>query len=418
MRAVRLALIPLLITAGPAWAKGTSAPLPVTQLRLEAGDVLGSEPGAEEIPGLLKDEGKAWPPFADGIVRLSLRLPATGKDPVLVQIVVKAEDQDPVRIVMARARKLSSRKAKALAERHLLPANKDRPKDPRSACLLFPPGKARVARLIIGSKAGLRPSIVEIRLYKLDRKGRSDVWVFLGSGITVMMNPRRIEREIRARFPGRKPLVINRAVSGWGSRTLAKEIPGILREYSFGRFFPIHIGGVNVSSGRPWPGGSKVLQSDLKRILELILKARKEPILARLSYRAYKAGKGKPKVPPESNGSGPYVKKLFDPMIRKYCPRFFDRSAERGAVDLYGWFKEHPKDLGDDGVIPNGKGQLSMLRHWVERAGAVIYDSPPLPPKEPEKKKDDKKKDLSDPKKDDPKKDGPKKDDPKKDGGD
>jgi hypothetical protein len=38
--------------------------------------------------------------------------------------------------------------------------------------------------------------------------------------------------------------------------------------------------------------------------------------------------------------------------------------------DLYGWFWENPRDLGDDGVHPIQKGSVEINRLWAEAVAA------------------------------------------------
>lgn len=147
-------------------------------------------------------------------------------------------------------------------------------------------------------------------------------------------------------------------------------MPRILAAHPHARYVTIHIGGNNVSQKRPWPGGADAIRDDLVAILEMVRTAGKVPVLARLSFRAYQ---GDRPVPPEQNGSGPYVTALYDPLIRQYCPAFWDEKAGRGAVDAYTWFREHPDELSGDGIHVNAKGAESWNRLWAEGAGPVVY---------------------------------------------
>ena len=212
--------------------------------------------------------------------------------------------------------------------------------------------------------------ITDIGLYSLDVE-RPDYWLTVGASIQAQSIRNDVfKRMVQERYPGYDPVMFNLAVGGWRGSHLRKAIHGFLKEHPHARYVCVHIGGNNVSPNRPYPGGAEELTDDLHAILTAIKDAGKIPILSRLSYRAYKGAKP---VPPEENGSGPYVTKIFDPMIEQYCPDFFDKKTGRGLVDAYTWFKEHPEELSPDGVHVNPQGAESWNRLWAEHAGGVIY---------------------------------------------
>ena len=165
-------------------------------------------------------------------------------------------------------------------------------------------------------------------------------------------------------------MVFNRAEGAWSARDLRRALPRLLKRHPWASYVAIHIGGNDVTAQRPHPGGGPALRRELSAILDVVAAAHRVPILARLSYRAYRR---KPRVPPERNGAGPYVREIFDPLIREHCPAFFDAVRGAGRVDLYGWFRAHPEELKRDGIHPNGRGKASWVRLWLEggRAGRV-----------------------------------------------
>ncbi|MCX7918760.1 MAG: SGNH/GDSL hydrolase family protein [bacterium] len=213
--------------------------------------------------------------------------------------------------------------------------------------------------------------ITDIGLYQLGGKKRKDYWLILGASIQAQSIRNSVfKRFVQERFAGYDPVVFNLAVSGWRSDHLRKALPEFLAEHPEASYIGIHIGGNNVTQYRPYPGGANQLKQDLIAILTMIKRSGKIPILSRLSYRAYKT---EPVVPPEENGSGPYVTNIYDPLIRKYCPLFFDRITGKGKVNAYDWFKDHPEELSADGIHVNKIGEESWNRLWVEGAGTVIY---------------------------------------------
>jgi lysophospholipase L1-like esterase len=215
--------------------------------------------------------------------------------------------------------------------------------------------------------------VTDIGLYSLDVP-RPDYWIDIGASIQAQSIRNSVfKRMVKERFPGYDPVMFNLAVGGWNSVHLRKALPGFLKDHPDAQYVCIHIGGNNVTPNRPYPGGADQLKDDLVAILTMIRDAGKIPILSRLSYRAYKGAKP---VPPEENGSGPYVTAIYDPLIKQYCPDFFDDATGKGIVDAYTWFKEHPEELSADGVHVNPTGAESWNRLWAERAGGVVYRKP------------------------------------------
>ncbi len=212
--------------------------------------------------------------------------------------------------------------------------------------------------------------VSDIGLYDLD-VARPDYWLTVGASIQAQSIRNSVfKRMVKERFTGFDPVMFSLAVGGWNSTHLREALPGFLKDHPDAQYVCIHIGGNNVTPNRPYPGGADQLRDDLVTILTMIKDSGKIPILSRLSYRAYKGAKP---VPPEENGSGPYVTAIYDPLIKEYCPDFFDEATGKGIVDAYNWFKEHPEELSADGVHVNPTGAESWNRLWAERAGEVIY---------------------------------------------
>lgn len=214
-------------------------------------------------------------------------------------------------------------------------------------------------------------TISHIGLYEVRPDRRDDYWLVIGASIQAQSIRQEIfHREVTERYPGYDPLIFNRAVSGWTTTNLLNNVSRFLEEHPEASYVLIHIGGNNVSRDRPYPGGVDQLREELEKILQIIQEDGRIPVLSRLSYRAYKR---EPLVPPEENGSGPYVENVFDPLIAKYCPRFYDATTGKGVVDAYGWFKEHQDELSTDGIHVNKLGAWSWNRLWAEHAGGVVY---------------------------------------------
>lgn len=238
----------------------------------------------------------------------------------------------------------------------------------------FDRGCAEWWRLRFAFKYKEEPSefkVSDIGLYSLDDPGRKDYWLTIGASIQAQSIRNGVFKAmVRERYPGYDPVMFNLAVGGWRTHHLLAALPKFLEDHLEASYVCIHIGGNNVSPNRPYPGGADLLRTELTSILEMVRDSGKIPILSRLSYRAYKGNKP---VPPEDNGSGPYVTAIFDPLIKEYSPAFYDFKDERGLVDGYTWFREHPEELSADGVHVNPQGAESWNRLWAEHAGGVIY---------------------------------------------
>ena len=215
-----------------------------------------------------------------------------------------------------------------------------------------------------------RVRLADVGLYSLRPGATHDYWLCVGASIQEQsVRHADFKRLVGERF-GHDPVLFNRAEGGWTSTHLRRALPDILARHPHATYVLIHIGGNDVSGYRPYPGGAAVLKKNLKAILETVRAAGKVPIPARLSYRRYRSS---PRVGPESAGSLPYVEKIFDPLIERYAPAFFDPEARRGRVDAYSWFREHPTELKRDGIHPNARGRASWNRLWVDSAGPVVY---------------------------------------------
>lgn len=223
-----------------------------------------------------------------------------------------------------------------------------------------------------GGAAGAdeRVRVSELGLYRLAPDGRNDYWVVLGASIQAQSIRQGVfQRMVRERH-GHEPVIFNTAVGGWTTTDVLAALPRILAEHPRARFVAIHIGGNNISGGRPYPGGAERLEAELREILQAVRAAGREPILARVSYRAYR---GEKPVPPEANGSGPYAEAIYDPLAREFCPLFFDARTGRSVVDAYGHFLSHPEQLSSDGVHVNSEGETAWNRLWAQGAGDVVY---------------------------------------------
>lgn len=322
---------------------------------------------------------EGWPKDSQGQCFIEFEIPEAKKNNILIAMDIKGIGK-PIPVSLVGAKKRGSKKWKKIAGDVCEKPADGRRKGFRDFRLVWPKGKFTVARLVFGEGSEDFGKVQRIRFYKLDKKKRNDYWVFVGAAMTVnAANPDRYTQIIQETFKDYDPYVVNEARNGWGATKFWSGLPKILKRHPHARYVCIHIGGANVSQQRPYPKGSKTLQQRLDSSLAMIRKAGKIPILARLSYRDYKKKGAMPAVPPESNGSGPYVRNIYDPLIRKYCRPFFDSKNRRGHVDLYTLFQENKAFLNDDGIGWNKAGNEAFLKVFAMRAAAIVYEGEPRP---------------------------------------
>lgn len=70
-------------------------------------------------------------------------------------------------------------------------------------------------------------------------------------------------------------------------------------------------------------------------------------------------------VPPESNGSLPYNENLFYPLLREYCPQWWDTVNLVPKMDSYGFFKHNMATFSSDGVHPRNVACEYVFNGWV-----------------------------------------------------
>lgn len=332
--------------------------------------VIRAEDGRVDLEALLRGESAEWAPAvkedADPTwaFRVSQEAP---RGPVM--LTAEAKVPRPIRIFLEEAKKTGPEGGSewsTLGQRQPNGRLQHFTFEPR-------PGAWYRMRIAIPNDAN-RPEqvrVTNVGLYDLSGPKRKDYWLVVGASIQAQSIRQSTFRDLaRQRYPDADPVVFNLAVGGWKTNDLRAALPGFLRDHPHASYVCIHIGGNNVTPNRPYPGGAEQIREDIAAICREIQKAGKTPILARLSYRAYR---GKRPVPPESNGSGPYVDRIYDPLIREFCPAFFDEKTGKGRVDAYEWFKAHPEELKPDGIHVTPEGEVSWNRLWVEHAGKVVY---------------------------------------------
>jgi len=239
------------------------------------------------------------------------------------------------------------------------------------------PGASRWIRLHLTNASGGNLSVTNIGLHEYDSNGNDDYWLFIGASIQQgSVRHSEFKRHVKERF-GYDPVVFNEGVNGWTSSNLRSQINDILARHPRARYVAIHIGGNDVTNLRPYPAGSGSMFSNITTILQTIINSNMIPVPARLSFRAYNTD---PVVDTfsnplsETNGSGPYVTHVIDPLIQQHATNFYDSANNRGVVDMYTYFFNNQGEISGDGIHLTESGRQSWNRLWANLAGGVIYD--------------------------------------------
>src|SRR5690606_19067921 len=176
----------------------------------------------------------------------------------------------------------------------------------------IPPPKGLWVRVRFKGNGAGTLKVWNLGLYAPRRGMRNDYWLALGASIqNQSMRQARFHPVIRRAHPRADPVLFNLAVRGWSSGDLLGNLPALLESHPHAGYALVHIGGNDVTFSRPFPGYAEELQANLETILDTLENAGIIPVLARLSYRRYP---GEPAVPPDENGSGPYVTEIYDPL--------------------------------------------------------------------------------------------------------
>jgi len=240
----------------------------------------------------------------------------------------------------------------------------------------------RWMKLTISNYTASAIAVSNLAAHQFNAGGTNDYWVWLGASIQEMSIRHGVFKQLVKEQYGYDPVVFNTAIGGWTSGSLRDNLLAILTNHPHAKYVAVHIGGNDVSGGRPYPGLASGLSNNLEFIYSTIRSLGMEPVISRISFRAYT---GDPAVVVsgvivnEENGSLPYNTNLVDRMIMKYSPNFYDFGAGIGKMDPYTYFLNHTNELSADGVHVGTEGKQSWNKLWADAAGDVIYptNAPP-----------------------------------------
>ena len=170
-------------------------------------------------------------------------------------------------------------------------------------------------------------------------------WVFLGDSLTVgaLGTGEKLVKEVKEKWNADIE-VVNLSKVGKRAYQFQKEIGEILKKYPDAGFFPVFLGVNDVFEHSE--SNQNKLRGWLEKILSAIRDSGKTPILLRMTYR-------------NVNGRdplAPFNASVYDPLIKKYSPAWFNQSTGKGTVDPHGFLKANPQFMASDGIHMNSQG--------------------------------------------------------------
>ncbi len=200
---------------------------------------------------------------------------------------------------------------------------------------------------VIPGTAGNTLAIDEIDIYDISF-GSEDTFFFMGDSITAAAFSRcnRVQPSyasyVHKAHPQYFPAIIDGGVGGVNSSYGVTMIDRWLDENKDIQIWAVSYGTNDAWQSIPPP----VFEQNLQLIIDKTKAAGKQPILARIPY----AMRG----PRDENIQA--LNQVIDRLTKRY------RLTQ--GPDFYTWFKDHPTELGQDGVHPNETGAISINRLW------------------------------------------------------
>lgn len=192
-------------------------------------------------------------------------------------------------------------------------------------------------------------AIDEIDLHDISF-GSGDSVFFLGDSITAASFLRcdRLQPSyaalVREAFPAYAPALIDGGVSGVSSDYGVDRIDQFLADNPDYAVWAIAYGTNDAYRERPSP----IFEEQLQTIIDRVRAAGKEPILATIPFT-------------DNPDKDIHIQRLNAIILQ-----LTERNGLRPGPDLYTWFRDHPQELGSDGIHPTSAGSLSINRLWFE----------------------------------------------------
>jgi lysophospholipase L1-like esterase len=191
----------------------------------------------------------------------------------------------------------------------------------------------------------------EIELHDLSASGADrpdDSWFFMGDSITAGAFRRNLatnfDQAVHTAHAADAPIVLSGGIGGeLSTMGLAHIATWLTLNPDFQHIALLY--GTNDSWGDK-TASSTSFESNMNAIVDMILAAGRVPVLARIPFSV------------ETPTTMPQFNAIVDGI-----------STAKGlpcGPDLYGWFRDHPEEVGPDGVHPTTTGYASINRLWAQ----------------------------------------------------
>lgn len=152
------------------------------------------------------------------------------------------------------------------------------------------------------------------------------------------------------------------ATGGHTSTSTLAVVPTVIADYTGSEaqtLVLLHVGGNDISSSGPYPGGSATLDSNYRQIISDLQTAGFTVMPCSITYR----------IPPASNPSAPYNERVVIPAITELTPEAL-RLSGRPIIDLYRHTLVTPNIHDPDGIHYTSTGYDELARF----IGATLPD--------------------------------------------
>ena len=212
----------------------------------------------------------------------------------------------------------------------------------------------RVRTLPLGAK-GVKPLTLPLNLPRYLNV------IYLGASImdgTAKDSSARGTIEAALDAKGFQSTVYDKATSGWTTTDLLNGLnTGLLNEFTgieSDCLAIMHIGGNDVSSNGPYPGGASTLDANYRAIMGFLTSRGFNVMASTISYR----------MPGSSNPTQPYNENIIIPIIQEYTPWWIVNGVPQ--FDMYTKIFENQDWLDADGVHMTFSGKGSLRQYHID----------------------------------------------------
>ena len=207
--------------------------------------------------------------------------------------------------------------------------------------------------------------IDEIEVFDISN-GNDDTWLFIGTSITATAFKRPVPFKdfryyimdyVKDFNPRATPAFIRGGIGCLKSDGLAADIKKVLQMSGGVKHCAIEIGTYDAEGGSP--DNVKKFTANLQKCIDECRAQQVEPVIARI-----------PATIPDKASWQVHEEYLtaIDGLVKK--------NKLKPGPDLYTWFSQHPEELKNDGILPNQRGGMSILRLWAEAVWMLYKNTP------------------------------------------